>query len=528
MKKRHDRENGLHKRVVAVIDIGSTALRMTIAQINGPEKITILETLQQGISLGRDTFTMGYLHRSSIEECVKALKSFKQTLDEYGISNPEQIRIVATTAVREALNRDMFLDRILIANNMKVEVIDDADLSRINYLSVRSCLDGKKIQRTPGVMVAEISGGSTEILFLQDMDVIFSRTYRLGALRLREALELFRTAMPRKREIMTSDIIRTVQQISDGIPKDLPVSLLIQGNDARLAALRLIPEWNLSDPVKIQLSALSRFTESILSLNADELVHTYHISYADAETLGPSLLFYTELAKKLNLKSILVTDISVRHGLLVEMSLDGKWSEDFTRQVIRSANGVGRKYNFNSVHCNHVAYLASLLFKELQNEHRLEPWFEVLLRVAALLHDIGLYISTRNHHKHSMYLIENSELFGLSRRDILIAALTARYHRRSPPKVTHEIYSSLDRNTRLIVSKLAAILRIADALDRSDKRRIRTFTCSRDKDVLIINVPEADDFTLEQMGIQSKENMFEEIYGMSVVIQNSLTAPENA
>ncbi|MFP4012908.1 MAG: HD domain-containing protein [Chitinispirillaceae bacterium] len=513
-------------RTVAVIDIGSTGIRMSVARISSEGEIKVLESLQQSVPLGRDTFTRGYLQKSSIEDCVKALKSFRHTLNEYGVTDPNQLRVVATTAVKEALNRDLFLDRIFVANDMSVEIIDDADISRFTYLSARAYLGSRKVQRTPGVVMTEISGGNTEVLYIRNSDVAFSRTYRLGSLRLKESLESFRTALSRKRDIMANDIARTVLQISKTIPRDQPLTLLVQGNDARLAAGQIFPEWNRTEPIKIQLSALVRFTETVLCKSTDELVHTFHISFADAETLGPSLLFYTEMARLLKLKSVIVTDISIRHGILLEMALSGKWNHDFTHQVIKSAVETGRKYNFNRKHSEHVAALASQLFKNLQDEHRLPPWYEVLLKIAALLHDIGSFVSIRNHHKHSMYLIRNSDLFGLSRRDILIVALTARYHRRSPPKVTHDEYSSLDRETRLIIWRLAAILRIADALDKSDKQRIKYFSCIREKDLLIINVPDRDDFTLEQMAIQSKGTMFEDIFGMKVSIRNSPVTPE--
>ncbi|MFP4162400.1 MAG: HD domain-containing protein [Chitinispirillaceae bacterium] len=515
-------------RVVAVIDIGSTAIRMTIARIGTEGEIKVLESLQQSVTLGRDTFNQGFLRKSSIEDCVKALKSFRHTLNEYGVTEPDQLRVVATTAVREALNKDLFLDRILVANDMKVEIIDDADISRITYLSARSYLGSRKVHRTPGMVVAEISGGSTEILYIKNSDVLLSRTYRLGSLRLKESLETFRTAMSRKQDIMANDIARTVLQVSKAIPRDQPLTLLVQGNDARLAAGQIIPEWNRTDPVKLQLSALGKFTEKVLSKSTDELVHRYHLSFADAETLGPSLLFYTELARLLKLKSVVVTDISIRHGFLMEMALKGRWNDDFTHQIIRSAIETGRKYSFNYKHSQHVAYLASLLFHELKKEHRIPLWYENILKVAALLHDIGTFVNIRNHHKHSMYLILNSDLFGLSRKDILITALTARYHRRSSPKTTHEEYSSLDRESRLVVWRLAAILRIADALDKSDKRRIKKITCTREKDLLVLNVPDRDDFTLEQIAIQSKGSMFEDIFGMNVVIRNNPEFPEHS
>ena len=162
--------------------------------------------------------------------------------------------------------------------------------------------------------------------------------------------------------------------------------------------------------------------------------------------------------------------------------------------------------------------LAGTLFSCLAEEHRLGPSHRLLLSVAGILHDIGIFVNPRSHHKHSMYLIQNSELFGLSRRDTFLVALIARYHRRATPKAVHQEYAALDRGDRLVVAKLAAILRVADALDRSHSRRIAGIECSREKDRFVISVPNVDDLTLEQVALQNKGDMFEEVYGMTPVL----------
>ena len=225
------------------------------------------------------------------------------------------------------------------------------------------------------------------------------------------------------------------------------------------------------------------------------------------------------LARSLSLKSILASDISMRQGILIEMTKSEPSDDDFRRQIVRSAWEVAKKYKTDEPHAGHVTSLCAALFAGLKDEHQLGSWYGLLLSVAAILHDIGLFVSTRSHHKHSMYLIQNSEIFGLSRRDILLVALTARYHRRATPKAVHPEYASLDREGRLAVAKMAAILRVADALDRSHSQRISSIECRREKDNLVISVPHVDDLTLEQLALQNKADMFEEVYGMSVAVE---------
>jgi exopolyphosphatase/guanosine-5'-triphosphate,3'-diphosphate pyrophosphatase len=503
----------------AVIDIGTTAIRMTIAHIESNSKITVIDTLQQAVSLGKDTFTKGFICKTSIEDCVRVLKSYRRTLKEYGIDSENYVRIIATTAVREASNRDAFIDRIFIATGLNVEVIDEIDIARLTYLSVKSCRDTNNFQWGNRLLIAEISGGSTEILHFDHEKVILSHNYRLGSLRMREALDEIPAPLKRHRDLMENDINRTVNQISNDIDMNMQLSLITLGGDIRTAASHIYPDWNNDEPLKVSVPLLLKFVNDIFSLTTDEIVQQFHISFADAETLGPALLFYYHLARILNLKTIIVTGISMRHGVLIEISQRGSRSNEFVQQIIHSALETGRKFQFDERHATNVADLSVKLFKAIEKEHGLPQQYELTLRIAALLHNIGSFINVRSHHKHSMYIIQNSELFGLSKSEITIISLIARYHRHSAPKPEHEIYHLLPREQRLIVVKLAAILRIADALDRSDNSRINSMECQVSDEGLIIYVAGIDDFSLEQYSIRSKGTLFEDVYGFNIILR---------
>jgi exopolyphosphatase/guanosine-5'-triphosphate,3'-diphosphate pyrophosphatase len=195
------------------------------------------------------------------------------------------------------------------------------------------------------------------------------------------------------------------------------------------------------------------------------------------------------------------------------------WTEDFRNQIIRSALELGRKYHFDEPHAVHVAGLSSQLFDALADVHELDARNGLLLYLAALLHEIGAFVSNTSLHKHSMYLIQNSDLFGLSARDVLLIALVARYHRRASPKPTHAGFSSLDRDRRVAVAKLAAILRVAIALDASRSQRVRSIQCTREKSRLVVTVPEVDDLAVEQLALRQGRSLFEEIYGMRVLLR---------
>ena len=454
-------------RTVAVIDIGTTSIRMEIAEINHQGEVRTLEKLSQAVSIGKDTFTRGVISKPTIEDCARVLKSYRSKLKEYPISNGDQIRVVATSAVREATNRLAFIDRIYIATGMQVEPLDEAEVNRLTYLGIQPFLQAEPSLAAARTIVAEVGGGSTELLVVRGTNVLYSHTYRLGSLRLRETLEAYQAPAIKQRQIMETQIQKTVEQVREHVVGDGPIEMIAMGGDVRFAAAQLLPNRKPDTLASLPVTALEDLTNRMLALSEDRLIQRYHLSVPDAETLGPALLAYVQLARAFDLTSILVNDSTMRDGLLKEMAVKDAWTEEFGSQIIRSALDLGRRFEFDEAHARHVADLCKLLFNELHDEHHLEPRYAIILYVAALLHEIGLFVSTRSSHKHSMYLIMNSELFGLSNRDVLLVALTARYHRRASPKPEHDGYASLARDGRVAVAKMAAILRVAVALDDS-------------------------------------------------------------
>jgi exopolyphosphatase / guanosine-5'-triphosphate,3'-diphosphate pyrophosphatase len=511
---------------MAVIDIGATSVRMAVAEITSSGETRTLETLAQAVSLGKDTFTQRRIRKQTIEDCVRVLKSYRKVLVEYGITRPEQIRIVATSAVREAMNRLAFLDRIFIATGMVVEPIDEAEVNRITYMGIQPLLKADPGLSSDRTVVIEVGGGSTEVLVVRGGNVLFSNTYRLGSLRLLETLEKFDAPLAKQRTIMESQIQRVVEQICEHVPSDPPLQFVGIGGDVRFAAQHLLSQqahddWSASSLGELRVDRLNEFTRQLLRMSDDDVVQRYGVSFQEAQTIGPALLSYVLLARGFNVETLRIAGTNLRDGLLQDLALRDLWTADFRNQIIRSAISLGRKFDFDAKHARHVADLSRKLFTELQGEHQLESRMELLLYLAALLHEIGLYINVRSNHKHAMYLIRNSELFGLSRRDVLLVALVARYHRRSSPQPDHEGYANLERQDRVAVAKLAAMLRMAIALDESRSQRISGIKCRIENNRLIIIASGVDDVSLEQLALRQTGNLFEEIFGYPVQIRSA-------
>lgn len=503
---------------VAVVDIGATSIRMAIGEIDGQGGVRTLESLSQAVSLGMDTFSERGIRKSTIEDCVRVLRSYRTILKEYDITNPEHIRVVATSAVREAVNRLAFIDRVYIATGLEVEPIDEAEVNRVTYLGVQPHLQGDSFagMRT---IVTEVGGGSTELLLVHDGNVLMADTFRLGSLRLRKSLEGYHTSPDKMRRIMENQIQRVVDEVRDSVPGDGDVNMIGLGGDMRFAAGQLLPEWQPNQLTRIPVASLEDFTNHLIGLSDDRIVNRYHLSFPDAATVGPALLAYVMLARSFALQEVFVSNTNLRDGLLQEMAVEQSWTQEFRQQIIRSALNLGSKYNFDEAHACHVAMLATQLFEQLQSEHRLDSRYEVILHVAALLHEIGAYISNRAMHKHSMYLIRNSEIFGLGKRFLLLVALVARYHRRASPQPGHEGYATLNREERVAVAKMAALLRVAVALDESRSQRLHDFTCSVEDSRLVISIPREEDLSLEQLALKQNGSLFEEVFGLRVLLR---------
>ena len=507
-------------RMVAVIDIGASSLRMQIAEINPETKaIRNLESFSQAVSVGKDSFVKGYIEKQTIEDCVRVLEIYRAKLEEYGVVQRNAIRVIATSGVREATNRLAFIDRIFVATGFEIEPFDEAELHRVTYLGILPFLNDHGGKLSGQSLIFEAGGGTAEVLLLNQTDVLFARTYRLGSLRLRKILDLFYAPLAKSRSLMENQILQTIEEFKASTNDPNPENFIAMGGDVRFAANEINQQRVGNELVEINIKALDAFTDQILLQSPNHLASKYHMSLPDAKSLGPGLLTQLLFAQQLGIKNFFVANVNMRDGLIKEMAQGHGWSYSIQSQIVQSAIRLGRKYQFNEDHAIHVAELACSLFDQLQSLHKLDDRFRGILELASLLHEIGYFISSKSKHKHSMYLILNSEFFGIGNTDLQLIALVARYHRGASPLPRHEGYSRLDRKQRVAVSKLAAILRLAKALDVGRNQRIKTIRCFERGNRLELSTPDVADLSMEQLELRQVCGLFEDIFGREVILE---------
>jgi len=504
-------------RLVAVIDIGTTAIRMKVAEVKDGAIVQQLDELSHPTQIGKDTFTKGRVRRNTMEHCVDVLNRYKAKLAEYGLQSLGDVRAVATTGVREASNRDAFLDRIYVATGIPVTVIEESEATRHIYLSLRPLFDEKRWKSERPAIVVEVGAGVTEILVLEGARVTFSQTYRLGSQRIRALI------VDSENEASARRILETqIEHVLDGVMRQFPKlqnpRYIVIGPAVQFAMGQLEKSFDETGMVSVSTKKLASFVDDIFGYTVEKLVKKYRISFPAAESLIPSLLILQKIGSRFGASKVFAVEASIAEGVLADLAQGGKWDPFFVEQIEHSAMELGAKYQFDPKHARYVADFCDQFFEVLRPLHGLGDREKVLLRIAAITHEIGRFVATSSHHKHSMYLIANSELFGLSSRETILVAVIARYHRRALPKRDHELYSGLDLERRVMVRKLAAILRAADALDRSYNQRIKSAIFRVEKRRLHIDVRGVSDLSLERLAMQTKGNLLAQVYGLDTVL----------
>ena len=506
-------------RPVAVLDMGASAVRLVVAELPAGEAPRILEEATRAVQLGRDAFTSGRLGASTIEATLRSLEGFRRIMDSYGVV---RYRAVATSAVREAINRDTFLDRVRLRTGIDVEVIDGSEENRLSYMAVREALRDHPALAGGDTLMAEVGGGSADLSFLRKGEPIHSGTYALGAIRMRQNLASWYGSHDQRVRLYR----RTVQNIVEDMRREMPMRearfFLALGGDARFVADQVVP----ADLPHASARAVSResflaFCDETTALDDEQLVERYRLPLAELETLVPALIVYRELIAETQAESVLVPEASLRAGLLLDMvrTEQGHGIEDFSRQVLASAAALGDKYRYDAPHARQVALLATRLFDDLHAEHGLSVRDRLLLEVAALLHDIGIFVSLRGHHKHGQYILSVSELFGLSRDDMAIISNVARYHRRGTPNKSHLPFMALDSEDRVLVNKLGAILRVANALDADHLQKVRDVRVLREEDQWVLEVDGGGDMTLERLAALARSDLLVEVFGRKLAFR---------
>jgi exopolyphosphatase/guanosine-5'-triphosphate,3'-diphosphate pyrophosphatase len=513
----------------AAIDVGSNALRLRVVEASapshgpkdqlpllpnregdGPGAWRDLATLRAPVRLGAEVFLSGRLAPASIGQACDALREFRSEMDRAKV---DAYRAIATSAVREAKNGATLVERARREAGIELETIEGIEEARLIQLAVT--------RRIPvgdqRALLVDVGGGSTELTLLDRGSTVFTISLPLGTVRMLDAFLRGAKTVDRRRERLLEEAID--RALGEAVPQIGKIDVLVGTGGNVDTLFDLCPAKGRA----IDVAAAKSLFKKMCAVSNGERRDTWQLRPDRADTIVPATAIFLRLAKKLDQTTILAPGVGLAAGILEELVDKFFHVWDAAGEAERTLDAcirLGRHYHFDEAHARHVSRFATQLFDDLHSVHAFAERDRLLLRAAAVLHDIGDFIHYSGHHKHSYYLIQHADLMGLRPEERAIVANIARYHRKGPPDTTHPNYRDLTKEARGRVRGLAAILRLADALDREHKQKIESVRAAVDRGAgkVTLFLRGADDRELEEWTVGSKATLWRDEYDLDVAI----------
>lgn len=498
---------------IASIDVGSNAMRIMIAQVTRSGSLQPIVRKREPIRLGRDVFASGRIPTPLIEATVRAFKGFKALCERHKVI---LVRAVGTSALREAKNSAALIEAVQARTGITIEIISGAEEARLIQVAVARAIN----LRNKLAVIVDMGGGSTEVSLLHDGDVIMSETHPIGAVRLLHLLEAKSFSSQRFTRLVREYVSSLQRQLKRHIGKrKVHLCVGTGGNFECLGDLR-VKLLNRKTRDRLTITDLQQILRSINTLSLPERVKTLGLRPDRADVIGPAAAVLAEIMRASGVTQVRLPGVGLKDGVLLDLlpHVQKRRVHTARQQRLAFALELGRIYQNDMKHAETVRQRAVYLFDKYARSHRLNAQTRILLEVAALLHDIGHFVNSEEHHKHSMYLIRSTPLIGFDKRAQDIIACVARYHRKAPPKGDHEVYQELSKADQRIVCQLAALLRIADASDRG-RGRIKRFSIRSQRGSCIVSLQGTGELLLEQWSIRKKADLFETQFKRKVSVE---------
>jgi exopolyphosphatase / guanosine-5'-triphosphate,3'-diphosphate pyrophosphatase len=503
---------------LAAIDIGSNSIKLVVVEATSSDSFAVLAREKEVVRLGHDTLREGHLAPAAIQRAAACIGRFRSIAEARGAG--EQIIAIATASVREAHNAAEFIEEVHKSTGVRVEVLSGLEEARlIGIAAAQGC-------GTMGesLLNIDIGGGSTEFSLMVDNVPTELFSTKLGAVGLSEQFISTDPIKPKELRAIREEIRAALERPSRELRAKLwqqatgtSGTILAIGQALRLRRLRALSvDEQGAQPARIEitLGELERFNGRMAEMDANGRRNSPGISAQRAEIIVAGGQILEGALRALNLNALHTCDYALREGVIIdrlrEMEAESRPPlPDTIDPRLRGVHAVGRRFGYEEAHAHRVATFAEKIFDSLANHFKLTRHHRTLLSVAALLHDVGYHIASEAHHKHSLYLIKHSELTGFSEAEREVVANIVRYHRGALPKERHPGYAALGEQDRETVWRLGAILRVADAFDRSHDNSVSDIRCEREGKSVHIQLRSAHDCHKEIWAAEKKRDMFE-------------------
>jgi exopolyphosphatase/guanosine-5'-triphosphate,3'-diphosphate pyrophosphatase len=503
----------------AAINLGSESICMSIAELQKDGSVETIDEARQPSLLGKDSFYNGKISRETINACIRTLSQYKKLCKEYGV---DEISVVAGTAVKESVNADILIDNIATATGLNVQIFSSNSQTEYVHRTLVKKLNDKDYNNYR--CIAEIGAGNVVITIFDRDFILYSTTLPIGALR---AKQFFSQEECNQEEGFAKYLRFIVEHELRAMVKLIPVKKIIRiyGIGEELEQLsHVLKISHQEDFTRIEKKQLEEICHQAEKYSTDEIIHRMNVSDDLAENFYPICNIFLSIINFLECEEIFIPDFTFKDCIVSQAAdkyCDVNDKSLLEKQIIINSQNIGRTFNYDESHALKVLELSIKLFDQTESLHQLGSHEKCLLMAAAILHDIGLAISNRSHHKHSQYIVSTQNFFYYSDEDRQIIANIVRYHRKTFPKLTHSDYSSLSHKSKMTVCKLSAILRIADSLDNNHRQLVEDLNVTIKKKSINIDIKTKDSIPIEEYSFNNKKDLFEDFFGLRVVLKNN-------
>ena len=506
-------------KTLAAIDIGTNSIKLLVANVEEDGTLDVVLREKEMVRLGSETLRTGVLSPEAIEAGASTVEHLAKLAHGSGA---EVVRAVATCAVREATNSDAFVAAVKKRTGVRVDVISGEEEARLINLAVRSEFPATN----DPLFLVDIGGGSTEFVVSNGTRVLLTESLPLGVVRLNDRHA--KSDPPSDRDIreMKKAIRRIAKRAAQAVRKKGFKTCV--GSSGTIQSLSLVHEAavlgrepNPTGHRTLTRAALKKVNRLLQRTSEKDKLRVPGLDPRRRDIAVPGGLLLSWILKRTGADAIIVGERGLREGLLLDyVARHGETRTPVNRDMrARSVDRLLRRGNAEVLHAAHVARLALEIFDQTHALHQLTATEREWLQYGALLHDIGCYIGYSKHQRHSYYLITHGDLTGFSADEIEVLASLARYHKGGRPKESHENWRRLNPYLQAVVEKLAAILRIADGLDRSHRQIVTGVTCRVKARRIELDAGARADCEPELDAARKKANLFERVFDRSVAFR---------
>ncbi|MGN0334901.1 MAG: exopolyphosphatase [Lachnospiraceae bacterium] len=505
--------------IFAAIEITSYEVGMKIFELSSKGGIKEITYVRHRIDLGRDAYLYGRVSNARIEELCQVLLDYQRIMKEYGVTG---YRACVTSAIREAEKSTLILDRVFVKTGIQVETLSNSESRFLGYKSIAfQEKDFEKIIQK-GTAIIDVGDGSIQISLFDKDSLVSTQNIRIGTNRIKERLLDVYERTSHFEEVVeeiTNNELKTYRKM---FLKDRKIENIILTGDFSTYISQYVNQGDLEHHV-ISAGEYQQFYQEMLKKSPEEILEVLGIPSENEALILTTLVVYKKLIEETQADDIWLPGLSLADGLAYDYAEKNrilKSAHNFENDIIAAAKNIAKRYQSNKNHVSVMTDLALTIFDKTKSLHGLQKRERLLLQIGVIMHDCGKYINMAQSAACSYNIIMATEIIGLSHAEREMVANIVRFN--SQEVCSFEEFgetTSLDRDQYRKICKLAAILRVSNAMDRSHKQKIRSIRVNLKETQMILTVDTMEDITLEQGLLQEKAEFFEDVFGVTPILR---------